>query len=105
VAASVPKIEVADHADALRVRREHHKGHSRNTVELAGVCAKFVVEPEVIALAQQVQIEIRQDRRKAIRIVHLNNRVTKPRPQPIARGSLRTRPRKQSGDVDPIERR
>ena len=64
VAAAVPVVEVADDADAPRVRREHREGDAGDALEHHRVRAELVVELEVRAFAQQIEVELRQDRRK-----------------------------------------
>src|SRR5688500_16892064 len=54
MAAAIPLVEVTDDADALRVRCPH--GEARTT--LAGMRAQLLMDVVVIALAEQVQIEI-----------------------------------------------
>src|SRR5215510_227601 len=72
VAAAIPKIEIADHADAPGVRGKHREGHAEHAVERHRVRTELVVKREVVALAQQVEIEIGQNRRKAISILELD---------------------------------
>ena len=69
VAAAVPEIEVADHADALRSRREDREGDALDAVEHHRMGAELVVEAQMRAFAEQVQIEIGQDRRKAVGVL------------------------------------
>jgi hypothetical protein len=47
-------VEVADHADAARVRREHHEGDTLDAFQRHRMSAELVVQFEVIALAEQM---------------------------------------------------
>ena len=83
VAPAVPEIEIADHADAARVGREHHEGHAIDAFELHRMGAELVVELEMRALAEQMQIEIAEDRREAISVLELDFAVAESGAQPI----------------------
>ena len=100
VAAAVPMVEVADHADAPRVRREHHEGHALDILVPGRMRAELVVELEMRAFAEQMQVHVGQDRRKAVGVLHLDFVVAEPRPQTIMRIARRHRPGEQSGVMD-----
>src|SRR5262249_5284519 len=84
MAAAVPEIEIADHTDALGIRDEHHKGHAGYAVERHRVRTELVVELEVIAFAQEIEIEVGQHGRKAVGILNLDHALPEARPQMIA---------------------
>ena len=85
VAAAVPKIEIADDADALRIGRKHSERDARDAIEHERMRAELVIELEMRALAQQIQIEIGQDRRKPIGVFHFDHAIAETHAQPIAR--------------------
>src|SRR5262245_56899998 len=58
--APVPLIEVADHADALRVGRPHGEVHAGDVDNRPDVRAELLTGAVVRALAEQMQIEIRE---------------------------------------------
>ena len=99
VAPAVPEIEVADHADAPRVRREHHEGDAVDAVMPHRMRAELVVKLEMGAFAEQMKVEVGQDRRKAIGVLQLDLVVAEARPQPIVR-IARRRP-----DLQTVRRR
>ena len=105
VTASVPGIEVADHADAFGIGRQHGKGDARDAIVLDRMRPQFVIELKVAAFAQEMQIDVGQDRQKPVRIVELNDRFAKTHAQAIGHRVLRTPRREQSGGVYPVERR
>jgi hypothetical protein len=55
---SVPVVEIADYADASRVRRPHREARARHAVARGSVRAELAMDVMVIALAEQVKIEI-----------------------------------------------
>ena len=56
VAAAVPAVPVADHADPLGVGRPHREDHAVDLLDARGVGAELVVDAVVRALAEQVQV-------------------------------------------------
>lgn len=70
VPASVPAIEIADDLDGSRVRGPDGEIDSAAAVDHAGVGAQTFVKFEVFPFADQVTIEIAQDRRGRVWIVH-----------------------------------
>ena len=60
----VPMIEIADDADALRIRRPNGKTDARNTVNHAQLRAELFVNTPLVALAEQEQIRFTQCRQK-----------------------------------------
>src|SRR5438128_1769245 len=65
----VPEVEIADHADAARIRRQHHEGYAVDAVQRRRMRAKLVVNALMGALAEQIKVEVAQDGGKAIGIV------------------------------------
>ena len=67
--AAVPAVEIADHADALRIRRPDVEASCRCTPSISvEMRAEFVVELPVLALGEEMQIERPEDRAERIRI-------------------------------------
>ena len=58
MAARIPKIEIADHADPLGRRCKDRKAHAFDAVKHHGMGAELVVEVHMRAFAEQVEIEI-----------------------------------------------
>src|SRR4051812_25077184 len=83
MAASVPKIEVADDADPLRVRRKHHESDAVDAIQGHGVRAEFVIEALVGAFTEEIKVEVAQHRRKTIGVVEIDDLVAKLRAQLI----------------------
>jgi hypothetical protein len=54
----VPAIEVADEAHTLRIRRPDRKVRSTHPIMLARVRPQFLIDMVVIALAEQMQVEV-----------------------------------------------
>src|SRR6266568_7154401 len=54
----VPKVEIADDADAPRVRREHRESDAIDAFERERVSTELLVGTQMLALAEQMQIEI-----------------------------------------------
>ena len=100
MAAAVPEIEVADDADTPRVRREHHEGDAIDALVPHRMRAELVVELQVRAFAEQMQVHVGQDRREAVGVFHLDLVVAEARPQPIVRIACLDRAGKQSRGVD-----
>ena len=76
---AVPEIEVADHADAPGVGREHHERDAIDAFERHRMRAELVVEAQMGAFAEQIKIEIGQDRRKAIGVFEIDDVVAEAR--------------------------
>ena len=80
----VPLIEIADHADADRVRRPNGEIHARHPGHAADVSAQPLVGSIVLAFAQQVQIVAGKQGREGVRIFdHLHPPVLVGHAQPI----------------------
>ena len=72
MAAPVPAVPVADHGDALRIGRPHREDDPRHAFERRGMRSQLVVDPVVGALPEEVEIEARQGRGKAVRVFDLD---------------------------------
>jgi hypothetical protein len=68
---TVPAIEVADDADALRVRRPDGERRARRAVDGAHLRAERLPEPSVRPLTDEVHVELAQRRQEAIGVVAL----------------------------------
>ncbi len=62
IAIAVPVIEVADHADALCIRRPHGEARAGDAVMHFEMRTELLVNVVMIALTEQVQIEIGERR-------------------------------------------
>ena len=101
----IPEIEVADHADPPRVRREYDECDAGNAVQRHRMRAELVIQPLLGSLAEQIQIEFGQNRRKAIGILEIDGGVAEPRAQLVTLRSVRQGAGKQSRVMDARERR
>src|SRR5438105_14563425 len=89
---AIPKIQVADYAHPLRRRRKDGKRHAFNAVEHHGMRAEPLVEMYMRAFAKQIEIEVGQDRREAIRILKLDLAFTVARAQTVVAGGVSPTP-------------
>ena len=101
----VPEIEIADDADPLRVGCEHDESHPIDAVEHQRMRAELVVESLMGAFAQEIKVEIRQHRRKAVGIVEVDHGLAEAGAQLIPFGAVRKRPAEQSVIVNARQRR
>ena len=101
----IPEIEIADHADPPRIGREHHEGHAIDAIERHRMRAELVVDPLMGAFAEQIEIEVGQDRRKAVGIVEIDDVVAEAGAQLVALGAVRQRAGEQAGVVNARQRR
>ena len=69
MAAAVPGVEGTDHADPLGIGRPHREARARQAIHGRGVCAQLEVDAMVVALAEQVQVVVRELRREVVRVV------------------------------------
>src|SRR5207249_3481514 len=60
----IPTIEVPDDADAIRGRRPDGERNSALAVVCDRVRAEFVVDTQMLAFAEEMEIEIAEGRRK-----------------------------------------
>ena len=67
--AAIPAIEIADNADALRVRRPDREIDPVDAADRPKLRAEFLVNLQVIALGEEVQIHLAHDRPIGVRIV------------------------------------
>ena len=74
MAAAVPAVEVADHADPLGVRRPHGEAGAAHAVRRADVRAELVIDAPLIALAEEIQVRLAQCRQEGIRIARAPHR-------------------------------
>src|SRR5437879_678712 len=65
---SVPIVEIADDADALRVRRPDGEARAGNAVNRAQLRAELVVDFPLVPLAEEKQIRLAERRQEGIRI-------------------------------------
>ena len=101
----IPVIEIADHADAARVRRQHHEGDALDAVERHRMRAELVIDALMGAFAEQIEIEVAQHGRKAVGVVEFDEFVAEAGAQLIARRAVRQRAGEQPGVMDPRQRR
>ena len=102
MAAAVPEIEIADHADALRIGRPHREADASDAVERDDMGTELFVQPQVVALAQQVQIVVGEQGREAIGVFQLHLAVVELRAQAIALRSV-DGAGEQPGRVDALQ--
>ena len=69
--AAIPTAEIADDADASRVRRPDGEAHPRDAVDGAHVRAQLLREAAVRPLAEEVEIDLAKGRQESIGIVAL----------------------------------
>src|SRR5450432_280267 len=68
VNATIPNVEIANHADAPRVWRPDRKINTALAADLAQMRAKLVVKPLMRSLSEKMQIHLAHDRAVAVRI-------------------------------------
>src|SRR5262249_2900703 len=101
----VPKIEVADHADAPRIGREHDKGHAVYAVEHQRMRAELVIQTLMSALGEKMKVEIAQDRRKSIWVFEFYDIVAELCAQLITPRAVRQRASEQASIMNAAELR
>ena len=72
VAPAVPAIEVADHGHPTGVRRPDQKRDAGDALELHGMGAQLLVQPQVVALGDQVGVHLAEERREAVWVIDLD---------------------------------
>src|SRR3954453_23635787 len=63
---AVPSVEVANNADTARVRRPHREGDALDTFVHHRVRSKLSIARQVIALGEQMNVDLAKHRRKRI---------------------------------------
>ena len=79
VPASVPEVEVPDHRDAPGVRGPHGEARACDAFELYRVRPELFVEPEVVALAEEVNVLLAEHSGKPVGVFDLGLSATLPR--------------------------
>ncbi len=74
MAARVPRIEVADHRDALGVGRPHREAHARDALDRHDIGAERLGQLEVPSFVEQMQIELTQQWAEGVGILGLLHR-------------------------------
>ena len=69
--AAVPAVEIPDDADPLGVRGPDGEARSRDALHLSRMRAQLFVASEMSPLRQEMNVEIAEKRRKAIRVIYL----------------------------------
>ena len=73
MAAAVPIVEAADDADPPRVGRPDREGDARDTLDLAGMGAQMIIDAEILALPQQMEVELAEQAGETIGIIDLRD--------------------------------
>src|ERR1700736_4095110 len=68
--APAPAVEIAYYANALRVRRPDCKINAARVAYLPQMRAEFFVKLPMLAFAEQMQIDLAQDRPVLVRVSH-----------------------------------
>ena len=71
--ALIPTVEITDDADSPRIGRPDREGDARDTLHRAQMCAEPLIEIEVAAFANQVEIEVAEERGQRVGIDHALN--------------------------------
>src|SRR4029453_3633511 len=71
VNAAIPAIEIADHTDALRVRRPDREVNTVVLTDLAEMRTKFFVKTPVLAFGEKMNVHFAQDHAIGIRIARV----------------------------------
>ena len=72
VPAPVPEIEIADDGDSSCIGRKHDESGSLHAVHRHRMSAELVIQPLMSAFAEQIEIEIAENRRKAIGVLEFD---------------------------------
>ena len=81
--AAVPSIEIADDADALRIRRPDGKVHALHAAHRHAMGAKPLPGAIVSALGEQMEVEVGQNRTEPVRITDVTGPAVFPNAQSI----------------------
>ena len=76
--ATIPLIEVADHADALSVGCPDSEMHAIDRIVPNGTCAQLLPGPVVRAFREQVQVVVTEDTAAGVRIAEDLGRPVRP---------------------------
>ena len=74
VAPAVPGVERSDHADPRGIRRPHREADAVHALVRDGMCAHFLIEPQVVALGEEVKVDLAENGAEAVGIVDLDGR-------------------------------
>ncbi len=85
---AVPSVEVANDAYPVRVRRPYREGDTLDTLMCQRMCSKLAVAREVVALGEQMNVDLAQHWRKRIDVVEFVLGATACDAQPIAKRLL-----------------
>src|ERR1700730_6785680 len=96
-------MEIANHADPLGRRREDGKGDACHAIEHHRMGAQLFVKMHMRSFAEQVEIEIGQDRREAGGILDLELAFAVTRAQAIVARSIGQTTLEQTGIVDALK--
>src|SRR3546814_11488994 len=91
VAAAVPAVEVAHHADALRVGRPDGEAHAFDAFDAARMRAELLEDAAVRPLGHQVKVELAEERREAVGVLEVARLVADARAQQNEVGSAACR--------------
>src|SRR5215213_3110908 len=103
VPSSVPEVEIPDHRDAPGVRGPHGEARTCDAFELYRVRPELFVEPEVVALAEEVKVLLAEDGRKPVGIFDLGLAATLPRDQQTVGHHLRDGSGEEAIRVDALQ--
>src|SRR3569623_1354140 len=107
MAAAVPTVKVSDHADPRCVWRPGGEQHAAHAVGAVRVGAQKTVGVPMTTLVEEVNVEIGELRRKAVRVVAAADAAVAALPvQVITRGqrAARAPPRDEVAAVDAMHR-
>src|SRR5205823_13486675 len=65
---AIPAVEIADHADALRIRRPDREVNAVDATDVAQMRPEMFVELQMISLREQMQIDFAHDKSVAVGI-------------------------------------
>ena len=105
MAPAVPIIERADDRHALGVGRPHGEADSVDAVERQRMRAELAVELEVAPLADQIDVELAENRLKTIWVFDLCDAAPDCDAQPVAQVALAAWKRacEEAGPIDALE--
>jgi hypothetical protein len=83
VGAPVPVVERADHADAPGIGRPHGEGHAGNPLHFAGMRPQPLVQMQMPAFAQEMDVEFAQHLGEAVGVVDDVLPVEAPHAEPV----------------------